>query len=191
MELRTTRLIRVYKTVLETVCSRVYLEVKKSTLSLCMKELKVAWKELKRHTIGGKITSLEAKASELIDLIGHILCKLYLKHTLYLVDRRITPHVYISCDNLLNLFLAVGGSSLRYSVSNIGVCIRHFVDDYLIVILRVPVSINLPWAVRVSTAISSSLRVFMWCFEAKFVLYRSITNYFKKIIEREEVITLN
>ena len=54
--------MRVYKTALETVCSRVYLEVEKSMLSLRTKELKVAWKELKRHTMSGKITSLKAKA---------------------------------------------------------------------------------------------------------------------------------
>ena len=143
MELRTTRLIRVYKTVLETVCSRVYLEVKKSTLSLCMKELKVAWKELKRYTMSGKITSLKVKASELTDLIRHILCELYSKYTLYLVDRRITPYVHMSRDNLLDPFLAISGSSLRYSIADTGMCNRHFVDDYLVVILRVSVSINL------------------------------------------------
>ena len=106
------RLIRVYKTALETVCSKVYLEVEKSTLSLRTKELKVAWKELKRYTISSKITSLKVKASELTDLIRYILYELYSKYTLYLVDQRITPYVHILRDNLLDLFLAISGSSL-------------------------------------------------------------------------------
>ena len=135
--------MRVYKIALETVCSRVYLEVEKSTLSLHTKELKVAWKELKRHMISSKITSLKAKASKLTDLIRHILCELYSKYTLYLVDRRITPYVYISRDNLLDLFLVISSSSLRYNIADIGIYNRHFVDDYLVVILRVSVSINL------------------------------------------------
>jgi hypothetical protein len=77
MKPRTARLTRAYKTALETVCSRESLEVEKSTLSLRTKGLKVAWKELKRHTVGSKITSLKAKSSELTDLIRHILCELY------------------------------------------------------------------------------------------------------------------
>ena len=143
MEPRTSRLMRAYKTALETVCLRAYLEVEKSTLSLHTKELKVAWKELKRYTMSGKITSLKVKASELTDLIRHILCELYSKYTLYLVDRRITPYVYISRDNLLDLFLVISSSSLRYNIADIGIYNRHFVDDYLVVILRVSVSINL------------------------------------------------
>ena len=128
---------------LETVCSRVYLEVKKSILSLRTKELKVAWKELKRYIISSKITSLKVKASELTDLIRYILYELYSKYTLYLVDQRITPYVYILRDNLLDLFLVISGSSLRYNVTNVGIYNRYFVDDYLVIILRVSVSINL------------------------------------------------
>ena len=68
---------------------------------------------------------------------------------------------------------------------------RHFINDYLVVIPRVPVSIDFPWVVCINTAISSSLRVFIWCFEAKFVLYGSVTNHFEKIVKSEKVIALN
>ena len=86
IEPRTMRLIGIYKIALGVVCSRVYLEIKMGPQGLRTKELKVGWKELKRYIVRSEITSLEAKASELIDLIGHILCELYSKYTLYLPD---------------------------------------------------------------------------------------------------------
>ena len=80
------RLLRGYKTALKSVGLRVYLEVEISALSLCSEELKVGRKELERYTMYSEITSLKAKSSYLTDLIGYVLCELYSKYTLYLLD---------------------------------------------------------------------------------------------------------
>ena len=86
MELGTIRLAGTYKTPLEAVCSRADLKVKMHLRGLLAEEIKVDRKKLKRYVVDSKITSLKAELSKLIDLIGHILYKLYSKYTLYLLD---------------------------------------------------------------------------------------------------------
>jgi hypothetical protein len=55
----------------------------------------------------------------------------------------------------------------------------------------IQVSINLPRTFLIRTPVSGSFWGFMWIFEAKLVLYRGVTNYFEKIVEREEVIAFD
>ena len=86
MELGTIRLVGTYKTSLEAVCLRADLKVKIRLRGLLAEEIKIDRKKLERYVVGSKITSLKAESSELTDLIGHILYKLYLKYTLYLLD---------------------------------------------------------------------------------------------------------
>lgn len=112
------RLLRGYKTALKAVGLRAYLEIEISALSFCSKELKVGRKELKRHTVRSEITSLKAKSSHLIDLIGHVLCELYSKHTLYLLNRRIALDIHIAGDNLLYLILACYSSPISNGIAN-------------------------------------------------------------------------
>ena len=50
------------------------------------------------------------------------------------------------------------------------------------------VSINLPRASRICTLIAGAFGIFIRDLKAEFVLNRYITNYLKKIVEREEVI---
>ena len=50
------------------------------------------------------------------------------------------------------------------------------------------VSINLPRASRICTLIAGAFGIFIRDLKAKFILNRFITNYLKKIVEREEVI---
>jgi hypothetical protein len=68
---------------------------------------------------------------------------------------------------------------------------RDYINNNLILILQVQVSINLLRAVFILAFIPSAFRVFIWSFEAKFVLNRCIANNLKKIIEREKVVSLN
>ena len=68
---------------------------------------------------------------------------------------------------------------------------RNHIDDNLIPILRVQVSINLPRAVLIFAFILGAFGVFMWCLEAKFMLDRCIANSLKKIVEREKIVSLN
>jgi hypothetical protein len=53
------------------------------------------------------------------------------------------------------------------------------------------VSYYTPRAVLVVALVPGAFLVFVQYLETKFVLYRYITNYFKKIIKRKEVISYN
>jgi hypothetical protein len=86
--------------------------------SLLAKELKVGRKKLKRHMISGQIITLKAKTSKLTDFIRDVLSKLYLKHTLNLLNRRIRLYIYITGDNFLNLSLAAGSFFFRSNVAD-------------------------------------------------------------------------
>jgi hypothetical protein len=153
MKPRTTRLIKAYKIPLKAVCSKAYLKVKVRPRGLLTEEVKVSRKKLKRHTVSGEITSLEAESSELTVLIRDVLCKLDSKHTLYLLDRRVRLYIYIARDYLLDLSLATSCSSFCDSVANTCVNKRDYIDDNLILVLAILVSINILWAVLISISI--------------------------------------
>ena len=122
-------------------------------------------------------------ASKLTDFIGQVLCKLYLKHDLYLLDQCVDLYVYIAGSNLLNPFLTIGSTSLSNSVTNTYIGRDYNINNNLISILQIQVSYYTLWAVLIAALIPGAFLVFVWCFETKFVLYGCITNYFKKIVE--------
>jgi predicted nucleic acid-binding Zn finger protein len=153
MKPRTTRLINAYKIPLKADCSKADLKVKVRPRGLLTEEVKVSRKKLKRHTVSGEITSLEAESSELTVLIRDVLCKLGSKHTLYLLDRRVRLYIYIARDYLLNLSLATSCSSLCDSVANTCANKRDYIDDNLILVLAILVSINILRAVLISISI--------------------------------------
>jgi len=72
-------------------------------------------------------------------------------------------------DNLLNLSLAAGSASFRSSIGDTCVNRGDCINNNLILILRVQVSIDLPRAVLILAFIPGVFGVFMWCFEAKFM----------------------
>jgi hypothetical protein len=137
IERRTTRLIRAYETPLEAVCSKADLKVKVRPRGLLAKEIKVGRKKLKRHTVGGEITSLEAESGELTVVIRDVLCKLDSKHTLCLLDRRVKLYIPMTRDYFLNPSLATSCSSLCDSVANTYVNKRDCIDDNLILVLAI------------------------------------------------------
>jgi hypothetical protein len=119
MKLRAAGLVRAYKTALKSTGLRTDIEIKMCLRSLLAEELKVGRKKLKRHAVSGQITTLKAKTSKLTDFIRDVLSKLYSKHTLNLFDRCIRLYIYMTGDNLLNLFLVAGSSSFCSSVADI------------------------------------------------------------------------
>ncbi len=137
MELGTTGLVGTHKTALETVSSRADLEIEIRPGGLLTEEIKVGRKELKRCSVSRKITSLEAESSKLTDLIGYVLYELYSKHTLYLLDRSVTLNIYMASNDLLHLFLTVGGASLRNSVTNTRIGRDYSIDDNFVLILTI------------------------------------------------------
>ena len=137
IELRTTRLIRIYKTLLEAVCSKADLKVEVRLRGLLVEEVKVSKKKLKRYTVGGEITSLEAESSEPTVLIRDVLCKLDSKYTLYLLNRRVRLYIHMARNYFLNLSLATSCSSLCSSVANICANKRDCIDDNHILILAI------------------------------------------------------
>jgi hypothetical protein len=110
--------VRAYKTALKSTGLRTDIEIKMCPKSLLAEKLKVGRKKLKRHAVSGQITTLKAKTSKLTDFIRDVLSKLYSKHTLNLLDRRIRLYIYITGDNLLNLSLAAGSFFFCSSVAD-------------------------------------------------------------------------
>ena len=85
------------------------------------------------------------------------------------------------------LFLIVSTTSLCNNISDTYIDRGNLINDNLILVLRIQVSINFPRVVFISIFILSAFRVFVWGFKAKFVLNRYITNHLKKITEGEKV----
>jgi hypothetical protein len=110
--------VRAYKTTLKSTGSKTDIEIKMCPRSLLAKELKIGRKKLKKHVISGQITTLKAKTSKLTDFIRDVLSKLYSKHTLNLLDRRIRLHIHITDNNLLNPSLTAGSSFFYSSVAD-------------------------------------------------------------------------
>ena len=82
-----------------------------------------------------EITSLEAKASKLIDFIRNVLCELYSKHALYLLDWCISLYIHVAGNDLLYPFLTIGSSSLSNSITNTSIGGVDDVDNNLVIIL--------------------------------------------------------
>ena len=62
------------------------------------------------------------------------------------------------------------------------------IDNNFVLIFRILLSINLLQASTIYKLIAGAFKIFIRDLKAEFVLNRYITNYLKKIVEREEVI---
>jgi hypothetical protein len=85
--------------------------------------------------VRSEITSLEAKASKLTDFIRNVLCELYSKHALYLLNWCIGLYIHVAGNDLLYPFLIIGSSSLGNSITNTYIGGVNDVDNNLVIIL--------------------------------------------------------
>ena len=153
--------MRAYKTTSKSTSSKADIKIKVYPGSLLAKKLKVGRKELKRYVVSSQITLLEAKASKLIDLIRDVLCELDSKYTLNLFNQHVDPYIHITGNNLLNLSLAASSTFFCDSISNTYMNRGDYINNNLILILRVQVSINLPRAVLILAFILGAFGVFI------------------------------
>jgi hypothetical protein len=88
------------------------------------------------------------------------------------------------CDNFLDLFLAQGSAAFGLPVANTRVFSDNRIDNNLVLILWVQIGVYLLRTSSIYTLIPCVFRIFMWNFKAEFVLNRSITYDFKKVVKR-------
>ncbi len=89
----------------------------------------------------------------------------------------------MASDYFLNLYLNSYCSSLCSCIADTGILRDYRVNDYLVFIIAIQVSYNLPQAGGIKASIPGTFLVFIRVLEAEFVLYRYVSNHLKKIVK--------